>query len=220
MTDFNQARLNMIDGQVHPAGVVDTSILQSFGIIPREMFVPEKLQHVAYTDECVDIGQKRFLMEPIVHAKLLQAVHPRKEDVVLDIGIGSGYSSAVLSSIVTTIIALEKNKRQMDKATRLWESFDMCNIALIQGKLNEGAPDHAPYSLILINGAVERVPEMLLDQMDIGGRLATVVKEKDNLVGQATLFLKNADSSVSSKPLFDAGVPYLEGFEPQPEFQF
>ena len=92
--------------------MVDTGILQSFETVPRELFIPEKLQGVAYTDENIDIGQGRFVMEPIIHAKLLQAVLPVAGDIVLDIGIGSGYSSAILSPLVTTVIALEHNKRQ------------------------------------------------------------------------------------------------------------
>ncbi len=220
MTDYAQARTNMIDGQIHTAGVVDTGILQSFETVPRELFIPEKLQGVAYTDENIDIGQGRFVMEPIIHAKLLQAVLPVAGDIVLDIGIGSGYSSAILSPLVTTVIALEHNKRQMDKATRLWEKLDLCNIALIESDLKNGEAKHAPYSLIIINGAVSEVPQIILDQLENGGRLATVIKEDNRNMGRATLFVKNSNGDVSSRPLFDAGVPYLAGFEPESVFQF
>ena len=117
MTDFIQARKNMVDCQIHPSGIVDGWILESFQNIPRELFVPEKLQGIAYTDENIDIGQGRFLMEPIVHAKLLQAVAPDKSDVVLDIGVGTGYSSAILCPNVSTVVALENNKKRRQSSS-------------------------------------------------------------------------------------------------------
>ncbi len=220
MTDFSQARTNMVDGQIHTAGVVDPRILQAFETIPRELFVPEKSQSIAYTDEDIEIGQGRFLLEPITHAKMIQAVQPKKSDIVLDIGIGAGYSSAILSPMVTTIIALETNKRQIDKASRLWNKIGACNIALIEGKLENGVPDQAPYSLIVINGAVSEVPETVLNQMETNGRLITIVKKPGQPIGRATLFMKSKSGTISSKPLFDAAVPFLKGFEPKPQFEF
>ncbi|PCJ96022.1 MAG: hypothetical protein COA45_11535 [Zetaproteobacteria bacterium] len=220
MVDFLQTRINMVDGQIHPAGVVDPSILESFETVPRELFVPERLQGVAYTDKDLDIGQGRYLLEPITHAKMMQAVLPVESDVVLDIGVGAGYSTAILSPMVTMIIALEHNKRQMDKATKLWDRLDVCNVALIEGALSEGVSDQAPYSLIVINGAVEMVPDNIFDQMDIGGRLITVIRKPEQSVGQATLFIKSDNGTVSSKILFDASAPFLTGFEPKACFKF
>lgn len=220
MSDFERARKNMVDCQIRTAGVVDPWIIESFETMPREMFVPEKLSDVSYTDENIDIGQGRFLLEPMVHAKLLQAARITDEDIVLDIGVGAGYSSAILSPKVTTIVALENNKRQMDKATRLWEKLDLCNIALIESDLCNGEPKHAPYSLIFINGAVAEVPQTILDQLDINGRLLTIIKKSNQNVGSATMYYKSDSGSVSSTPLFDAGIPYLQGFEPKMAFQF
>lgn len=220
MADFLQTRINMVDGQIHPAGVVDPRILESFETVPRELFVPERLQGVAYTDEDLDIGQGRYLLEPITHAKMMQAVQPVEMDVVLDIGVGAGYSSAILSPMVTTIIALEHNKRQMDKATKLWDRLDVCNVALIEGTLTDGVPEQAPYSLIIINGAVEEVPDNIIDQIDVGGRLIAVIRKAGHAAGQAVLFVKSQSGDVSSKILFDASVPFLKGFEPKVRFEF
>lgn len=220
MTDFAKARKNMVDGQIHTAGVVDTALLNAFATVPREQFVPEKIQDVAYFDETIDLGQKRFLIEPIAHAKMLQAALPVEGDVVLDVGSGTGYSSAILSHIVTTVISVENNKRQIEKATRLWAKLDYTNIVHIDSPLVDGASKYAPYSLIVLNGSVTQVPKSILDQVDFGGRLVTIIKKPSQQVGQAFLFIKNEDGVVSSRPLFDAGVPYIEGFEPVPVFQF
>lgn len=220
MTDFLQARANMVDCQIHTSGIVDSKVLNSFGSVPRELFVPEKIRDIAYADESLDIGQGRFLLEPAVHAKMVQETQPKPDDVVLDIGCASGYSSAILSPIVTTIIALENNKRQMDKATRLWNQLGTCNIALIEGDLAKGVADQSPYSLIIINGAVTKVPEAILEQLSVGGRLVTIIKKQDNPIGHATLFMKSDNGSISSKPLFDANAPFIGGFEQKTSFEF
>ncbi|PCJ99257.1 MAG: hypothetical protein COA45_04255 [Zetaproteobacteria bacterium] len=220
MTDFIQTRTNMVDGQIHPSGVIDPRILETFEKVPRELFVPERLQGVAYADEDLDIGQGRYLLEPMTHAKMIQAVQPVETDVVLDIGVGAGYSSAILSPMVMTIIALEHNKRQMDKAVKLWDRLDVCNVALIEGKLIDGVADQAPYSLIIINGAVDAVPDALLNQVDVGGRLIAIVRKTGQTVGQVTLFIRSEKGDVSSKVLFDASAPFLKGFEPKTHFKF
>ncbi len=220
MTDFKIARKNMVDCQIRPSGVVNPVLLQSFENVPRELFVPEKLQHIAYSDENIDIGQGRFLIEPITHAKLLQAADLKEDDVVLDIGVGSGYSSAILSNNVAMIIALEVNKRQIDKATRLWERLGFCNIALVESALNSGEEKHAPYTLIVINGAVPEVPDIILEQLTDNGRLITVVKDPSQVFGKAMIFLKDSLGNISSKPLFDTGIPHLKGFEVKNDFEF
>ncbi len=220
MVDYLQTRINMVDGQIHPNGVVDQRILDSFQTVPRELFVPERLRGVSYTDDDLDIGQGRYLLDPTTHAKMIQAVLPRETDVVLDIGVGAGYSCAILSPMVTTIIALEHNKRQMDKATKLWDKLDCCNVALIEGKLEDGVPEQAPYSLIFINGAVSSVPVSIIDQLDINGRLVTVLRENSQSCGRAVMFMKSKDGSVSSKVLFDANVSFLSSFKPKRAFEF
>lgn len=220
MSNFSSMRKNMVDGQIHTASVVDERVLQAFQTTPRELCVPERLQNVSYTDESIDIGQGRSLMEPITHAKILQAAALREDDVVLDIGSASGYSSAILSPIVSTVIAVEHNKRQCDRAKRLWESRGLCNIVLVENKLTQGALEHAPYSLVIINGAVPKIPSNITDQMALGGRLITVIKQRDEIVGKAVLFIKDDQGYVSSRPLFDAGVRNLEEFDLEPDFIF
>lgn len=218
--DFPKARVNMIDGQLSTSGVVNEQILESFSYVPREMFVPQKLRDVAYIDESLDIGQGRFLLSPIVYSKMVQAANPCGFDVVLDIGSAYGYSSAILSPLVTTVIALEHNKRQMDKAAKLWEQLGVNNIVLSEGELANGVPEQAPYSLIIINGAVSEVPKKIIDQIDVGGRLVAVVREDSSYVGCATLFIKSHNGDVSCKKLFDANIPFIKGFEPSLEFEF
>ncbi len=220
MPKFSKARENMIDCQIHTAGVVDGPLLRSFGYVPRELFVPERLQGVAYTDENLDIGQGRYLIEPIAHARMLQEAHIGPQDVVLDVASASGYGAAILSPLVTTVIAVEKNKRQIDKASKLWSALSLANVVQIEGDVSQGGPKNSPYSLIVINGAVPRVPEVILEQLDVNGRLVCVIQGAEDVIGQACLFMKNKNGGVSSKSLFEVGLPVLPEFQLEPVFQF
>ena len=211
----------MIKGQLLPGGVNDQAVIKSFSSLPREQFVLEKMQEIAYLDESIPLGQERALVAPLAHALLLQKIAPKPDDVVLDIGSASGYSSAVLSPMVTTIIALEHNKRQMDKATRLWGKLELCNIALIEDEdLSNGYAKGAPYSLIMINGSVGEVPKIILNQLAPGGRLGCFVREEDSVMGYAALYYKGQNGSVSSQKLFDAAVPFIGDFSRKTAFDF
>ncbi len=217
MTDFTKFRQNMIKGQLLPGGVVDPRIIDSFAALPREMFVLEKMQEIAYLDENIPLGQGRYIVKPLAHALLIQHAAPRMDDIVLDVGSASGYSSAVLSPLVTTVIAIEHNRRQMDKASRIWEKLELCNIAMIEkDDLRNGYKEGAPYSLIIINGSVPKVPDAILDQLAPKGRLACFIKEENNSESHAALYYKSHNGAVSSKVLFDAAVPYIGDFiEPE-----
>ncbi|MCB9974757.1 MAG: protein-L-isoaspartate O-methyltransferase [Rhodospirillales bacterium] len=218
--DYQKARENMVDGQIHTAGVVSEGILQSFSTVPRELFLPEKLRGVAYVDESLPMGKGRHLLEPMVHAKMLQAARLQPNDVVLDIGVGAGYSSAILSPLVTTVVALDDNKRYLDKAARLWDKLGSCNVVAIEREMTRGTPEHAPFSLIFINGAIGHIPRELTDQLGSGGRLLTVLNPDGGSLGQAVLVEKTGDTHASVTRLFDASVPYLPGFEPAGAFSF
>lgn len=210
----------MVDGQIHTAGVVSEGLLKSFSTVPREIFLPEKLRSVAYADEALAMGKGRHLLEPMVHGKLLEAARIRPEDVVLDIGVGAGYSSAILSPLVTTVVALDDSKRFLDKAARLWEKLGVCNVVAIERDMTRGTPEHAPFSLIVINGAVAEIPKDLTDQLAPGGRLLTILNPGRKPLGQAVLVEKGAGGHCSLSRLFDAGAPYLAGFEPVVSFSF
>ncbi len=219
--NFEQCRENMVDSQIHPLGVVDPRILESFSAIPREKFVNPGQEGIAYCDEDLPLGAGRFLMEPSVHARLLQHAAPRADDVVLDIGCGIGYSSAVLSSLVSTVIALENDQEALTRAESLWGELGCTNIAAYQGALREGLAEHAPFSLILFNGAVSSVPTELLSQLDENSRLLAILSPNPGReAGKAVLIERCPGGHFSDRVLFDANIPCLSGFEPRKEFVF
>ncbi len=218
MVDFAAARLNMVESQLRTNKVTDLRLLAAFETVPRELFVPEPLRGIAYIDEDVALGGGRFVMEPRVLARLLQAAQPGPEDVALDLGCGSGYATAILSRLVATVVALEDDAALAAAANRTLEKLEIDNAVVVEGRLTEGYPKQAPYNVIVLGGAVAKIPPAISDQLADGGRLVAVVKG-DAGMGRATLMQRNG-GVVSSRILFDASAPMLPGFEVEPGFVF
>jgi protein-L-isoaspartate(D-aspartate) O-methyltransferase len=220
MVDFIKARENMVDSQIHPMGIIWPGLLDAFMAVPREEFVPEILRNVAYTDEDISFGNERFMIDPITHARMIQALSPARHEVALDIGGLTGYSAAVLSHLVTTVIAVEETEALTSRANTLWQSLNIYNATSIKGPLTEGCRSCAAYNLIFIGGAVSEIPQELASQMVEGGRMVLVLKKPGQMMGQAMLIQSLGARGISSRVLFEAGAHYLPGFEPQPAFQF
>jgi len=153
MTDFTTARLNMVESQLRTNKVTDLPLIDAFETVPRELFVPEPLRGIAYIDEDVALGGGRFVMEPRVLARLLQAAQPGPEDVALDLGCGSGYATAILSRLVATVVALEDDAALAAAANRTLGELEIDNAVVVEGRLTEGYPKQAPYNVILLGGS-------------------------------------------------------------------
>lgn len=222
MSDFAQARKNMVDCQIHPFGVSDDRILTVFEETPREHFVTQVKKSVAYNDEDLFIeGQAgRYILEPSVHAKMVQYLDIQPGDVVLDIGAGTGYSSVILASMASTVIAVEDNPEYAHVASKNLEQLGVFNVAVSVADLHEGSPDNAPYDKIFVGGAVAEMDEPILEQMADNGRLIAIVKNPGEVMGHVTMFEKNGAGSYSQTELFSSGAAYLPGFEPKATFSF
>ncbi len=208
MSYFEHARSSMAHSQIHPDGVTNPAVLNVFSTMPRERFLPDAGRNLAYADRDFPFEQAgRFLMKPRVHAKLLEFAMPGKDDLALDVGCMTGYSSAILSYLCGTVIALEENERALDTAKGLWEEFTECNIVPVSAPFGNGVPDYAPYSLIMLNGSVPEVPQALLAQLDEDGRLLTVLLAPGAAFGRAVMVYKDG----SIRFLFDAYAPPLPG---------
>jgi len=217
---FDIARQAMIDSQIHPMGVVSERLLDVMGFVPREVFVPADKQGICYCDEDIAVAEGCYLMEPSVLARMIQALNPSEDHVALTIGSGIGYNAAILSHLVSTVVALEQDQALITQAQASWDSLSYCNIAGVAGEQSKGAPEHAPYDIIIINGAVAEIPSEIKAQLNIGGRLVALVKPKGQRVAKATLVERTQEDVFSDVVLFDAGTPYLKGFEPKEEFVF
>ena len=217
MMDFAAARLSMVQNQLIPNNLTDTEVADAVIAVPRERFVSAQLADVAYLDEDIPIGTGRYLMEPRVFARLLQAAQIHEDDVVLDIGCGTGYSSAVLSHLAGAVVALEEDDALSKVASSLLADLERDNVALVGGPMGAGNPGHGPYDVILINGSIEAVPDGLVDQLSEGGRLVCVIGNAR--IGKATIVVKRGDAH-DARALFDAAVPSLPGFEADDGFVF
>ena len=219
MTDFALARRNMVDGQLRPNRVNNAQLLAVVGELPRERFLPEGMKSVAYSDEDVPLGNGRYLMEPMVLARLIQTLQPGPEDKALVVASGRGYGAALLARLVQAVAAVESDASLASAADQTIKSLGLGNITLVTGPAEAGVPASGPYDVILIEGAVHQIPQAILDQLAEGGRLATVLAGAPGALGVAQLVVKEGGVT-SGRPLFDAGTPALPGFAPPARFTF
>jgi protein-L-isoaspartate(D-aspartate) O-methyltransferase len=216
--DYAAARRAMVESQIRTNRVTDPLIVTSLETVPRELFVPSQLRGIAYVDEALPLGNGRYLMEPLAFALLAQAADIGPKDVVLDIGCATGYSTAILSRLAATVVAVEQNPEFVREANRLLAELTADNTAVIEGRLTEGCPKQAPYDAIVIEGAVAEIPDAIIQQLGEGGRLVCIVAGVGGL-GKGTLVTRFG-GTVNRRIVFDAGTPILPGFEKRPTFAF
>lgn len=219
MIDFIKARLNMVESQIRTNKVTDDAVIAAFESVPREIFVPRAKRGIAYVDEALEIGGGRYMLEPMVLARLLQTALPTKGDLALDIGCGTGYATAILSKMVSTVVGVDTDKDLVERGNGCLSELVIENAALVEGPLTEGYAKGGPYNVILINGAVEEIPQALFDQLADGGRLVTVEGGASNRPGLAVLYEKH-EGRMAHRILFDAGTPMLPGFKKTAGFVF
>lgn len=216
--DFSTARQSMVKSQIRPNQVNDPEVLAAMAELPRETFLPKALQGVAYVDEDLPLGNGRYLMEPCVLARLLQAATIRSTDVALVIGCTTGYSAAVLSRLASAVVAVESDAKLVQAATNTLAELQIDTVAVMQGELREGCPKQAPFDVIVFDGAVSEIPDALVAQLADGGRLVAAVR-KTQAIGRGMLIVRSGDV-IARRELFDATIPWLPGFEPAPGFVF
>lgn len=221
MVDVAVQRANMVENQVRPSDVTDRRILSAMQEIPREHFVPPKLVSLAYMDEDVPLNtsaqgaESRWLLAPRVLAKLLQLANIGEGDRVLDVGLGTGYSAALLSKVASSVVALESDASLASEATKTLKGLAIDNVDIITGDLAAGCPDHAPFDVVVLGGAIDVRPDALLDQLSDGGRLVAVVRQ-DGL-GKAVIW-RRLGRSFDRWIVFDAAAKPLPGFQLAPQF--
>ena len=184
MTDFALARRNMIEGQLRPNRVTNAQLLAAIGDLPRERFLPEATRSVAYADDDVPLGNGRYLMEPMVLARLIQTLQPRPEDRAMVVASGTGYGAALLARLVHSVVAVEGDPALAAAAERISKELGIAGIRQTIGKMEEGCADPAPYDVILIEGAVQLVPQAIFDQLAEGGRLTAVIAGPPGALGR------------------------------------
>lgn len=216
--DFAKARRNMVESQLRTNKVTDPAVISAMAAVPREQFVPENLADIAYVDEDLPLGGGRFLMEPMVLGRMLQEALPAQDDAALLIGCGAGYAAAVLGKLCGAVFALESDSAVASKASALLSAQGADNVVVVEGPLEKGWPDEAPYGLILFNGAVDDVPPPVVEQLAENGRIIAVIASEQG-PGRATLVGRRSGIAFR-RPLFDANTPALPGLIKSAGFVF
>lgn len=213
----------MVDGQVRTQDVTDLRLLDALSEIPRERFVPPELADLAYLDRDLAIGAagavKRYLLKPAVLAKMIQAADIRETDRVLDVGCGTGYSTAVLSLLANSVVGLEEDEALARRADETLRALGIANARVQRGTLTEGLASLAPFDAIVVEGTVEAALAGLQSQLKDGGRLICIQQQGRGPVARATVY-RAFSGEISSYSVFDAAAPALPGFACPPEFVF
>ena len=208
--DFAAARAAMVESQLRPQGVTDPAVLQVMGSIEREKFLPSHTRPLAYVDRAVAIGDGRFLAAPAVLGQLLTEMTVLRGQRALVVGAGTGYSAAVLEAMGLVVVALESS-------AELAATARAHGLTVAQGPLEAGLAKGAPYDHILIDGAVEYIPDAIVGQLADGGRLGTALIDR----GITRLIVgRKVGPAFGYLSLSDAGVPALPGFTRPRAFTF
>jgi protein-L-isoaspartate(D-aspartate) O-methyltransferase len=218
MSSLHLARSHMVESQLRPNKVTDDRVLGAFARIKRELFVPEHLRQVACIDDDLPLGGGRYLMEPMVAARLMQAAAIARTDAVLIVGAGVGYEAAVASVLARNVIALEEDPELARYARAALVEHAIASVSVVEGPLHEGYRPRSPYDVILFGGAVAEVPPEPAAQLTEGGRLLAIVNP-GNAMGRATLTTRTG-GVLARRVIFDAATPLLPGFAPKPVFVF
>jgi protein-L-isoaspartate(D-aspartate) O-methyltransferase len=208
--DFTAARRAMVEGQLRPQGVTDPAVIAAMGSVERERFVADESRAIAYGDRGVALGDGRFLPEPAFLGQLLTQMMPQRGERALVVGAGTGYSATVLSVIGLEVIALESSVDLASRARAL-------DVAIVEGPLEQGWKSSAPYHHILIDGAVEAIPDANVKQLADGGRLGTALIDR----GVTRLVVgRKSGTAFGYLSIGDSGAPRLPGFARPKAFIF
>jgi protein-L-isoaspartate(D-aspartate) O-methyltransferase len=205
----------MVDTQVRPSDVTKFPIIDAMLSVPREAFVPSTMREAAYVGENLDIGGGRVLLEPRTLAKMLDVLDIKPTEVILDIAPGLGYSTAVLAHMAEFVIGVEDDESRAEEAQSILSEQGIDNAAIISGALAEGAAKSGPYDVVILQGAVEVLPDSLLAQLKDGGRIVSIFAEGD--LGVVRIGYK-MEQRINWRMAFNAGAPVLTGFAKKAEF--
>ncbi len=207
----------MVDTQVRPSDVTKFPIIEAMLSVPREAYVPASLTEAAYIGENVPLAPGRVLLEPRTFAKMLDALSIGGGDLMLHLGCGLGYGAAVAARFAEAVVAVEDDADMAREAEATLAEQGADNVAVVHNPLTEGAASLGPYDVILIEGAIEALPDAIASQLKDGGRIAALFAE--GALGVVRIGYK-VDGAISWRFAFNAGAPVLPGFARRTAFAF
>jgi protein-L-isoaspartate(D-aspartate) O-methyltransferase len=218
MPNVEQARFNMIEQQIRPWNVLDQGVLSLLGMMRREDFLPVGLSSLAFMDTEIPLAAGQSMLAPKLEARLLQELHLQHHERLLEIGSGSGFTAALAAHKVRSVLSLEINPLLAKMAAANLQRAGVMNAKVREANGAFGAPADAPFDAISLSGSVAAVPQVLLDQLAIGGRLIAVVGEEPMM--RALRITRTGATTFERVELFDTVAPRLSGFEETSRFSF
>ena len=215
--NIEQARFNMIEQQIRPWDVLDTSVLDLLGVVRREDFVPSAYRSLAFSDLEVPLPEGQQMLAPKLEARLLQELHVQRHERVLEVGTGSGFMAALLGHRAQQVFTIEIRPTLAVAAADRLRRSGAANVTVIEADGSQGLPAEAPFDAILLSGSVAQVPAALLDQLKPGGRLVAI--EGEEPIMRAVRYTRT-DAGVKREELFDTLAARLVGFPEPPRFHF
>lgn len=216
--NFEKARFNMVEQQIRPWEVLDQNVLDLLMTVKREEFVPASARALAFADVEIPIGCGQVMLKPVIEGKVLQALQVAKSDSVLEIGTGSGFFAALLAARAEWVRTMEIESELVKFASDNLERNGVENVVVAQGDGMAGWAERAPYDVIVLSGGVPFVPQELLEQLKVGGRLFAFVGEAP--VMKARLITCEAEGRFRTEDIFETVVPMLRNAPRHDAFSF
>jgi protein-L-isoaspartate(D-aspartate) O-methyltransferase len=216
--NFDQARFNMVEQQIRTWHVLDPKVLEALQSLKRELFVPAEYQNLAYSDTEIPLSDDKVMPAPCIQARLVHDLHLTGTEKVLEIGSASGYTTALIGQLCARVIGIESDARLVQSAKLNLQNSNVTNADVRVGLHSEGCPAEGPFDAIILQGSVAQVPQSLLDQLQVNGRLIAVVGEDPMM--QTCLIKRMGPSSFSHQNLWDTVVQRLQGIQEPSHFHF
>ena len=217
--DFKIARKNMVENQIRANKVTSLNVINAFLDVPREKFVPDALQEISYVDEDIKLSRNRFMMKPMILARLFQSLNLKGNENILHVGSNSGYGSAILSRMCSSVISLESDKKLFETSIHTFSNMGFDNVVPLHGSMENGVEKEAPFDIIFIEGSIETEPKSLFGQLNENGKLIAIIRPANIKIGKAKLFFK-ISNEIGLENLFDAQVSKLSIFKSKTKFSF
>ena len=216
---MEEATLNkkMIEGQIKPINGMSEELLSIFYSLDRNDFMPETVKEMSYIEKNIILKNERTILKPSLIAQIALSINLKANENVLILGATTGYLSAILSHQAETVIVVEENERLLSNSENAIKKNSLNNVVFIKNEIVKGYNEQSPFNAIIIEGAIQEVPNNILNQLDEGGRLFAIVQEEE--ICSAKLFKKNGNS-ISEQKLFNCKMPVLSMFMKKNSFSF
>ena len=208
MINFKIAKRDMVENQIRKRGITNRDILNAFRVVDRHIFVKAENLKQAYEDYPLPIGEEQTISQPYITALMTELLYPSNNEIILEIGTGSGYQSAILSHLAKFVVTVEIKKNLADRAKRILKSLNVTNVTVMTGNGKVGWKEKAPYDGIIVTAGAEEIPNNLIDQLKVGGRMVIPIGKNGN--HKLNLVLKEENEIIVKEIIDCSFVPMIE----------